>query len=103
MKILKLELQNFGKFQNEVLELNDGIQLFYGENESGKTTIHTFIKSMLFGMSRGKIRDIMQGQWNLSAGKSGFAWRGALINIPNGRPLSVLMTEKNFRWNRAIL
>lgn len=86
MKILKLELQNFGKFQNEVLELNDGIQLFYGENESGKTTIHTFIKSMLLvwreagegqqqmihfpAMSRGKIRDIMQGQWNLSAGKA---------------------------------
>lgn len=56
MKILKLELQNFGKFQNEVLELNDGIQLFYGENESGKTTIHTFIKSMLFGMERGRGR-----------------------------------------------
>ena len=24
--------------------LKDGINLFYGENESGKTTIHTFYK-----------------------------------------------------------
>lgn len=56
MKILKLELQNFGKFQNKTFELGDGIQLFYGENESGKTTIHTFIKSMLFGMERGRGR-----------------------------------------------
>lgn len=56
MKILKLELQNFGKFQNKILELGQGIQLFYGENESGKTTIHTFIKSMIFGMERGRGR-----------------------------------------------
>lgn len=56
MKILRLELRNFGKFQNKTLELGDGIQVFYGENESGKTTIHTFIRSMLFGMERGRGR-----------------------------------------------
>lgn len=56
MKILKLELKNFGKFQNKVIELGDGIQLLYGENEAGKSTIHTFIKSMLFGMERGRGR-----------------------------------------------
>ena len=34
-----LKLNNFGKFKNQSFEISDGITLFYGENESGKTTI----------------------------------------------------------------
>lgn len=56
MKIRELYLKNFGKFSNERIVVKDGINIFYGENESGKTTIHTFIKSMLFGMERGRGR-----------------------------------------------
>ena len=56
MKIQELELKNFGKFHKKKLELNEGINLVYGRNESGKSTIHTFIKSMLFGMERGRGR-----------------------------------------------
>ncbi len=56
MKIRELYLKNFGKFSEKKVELTDGINLFYGENESGKTTIHTFIKSMLFGLERGRGR-----------------------------------------------
>ena len=56
MKIRELYLRNFGKFSGKKIVLKDGINLFYGENESGKTTIHTFIKSMLFGLERGRGR-----------------------------------------------
>ena len=56
MKIRELYLKNFGKFSGKKLEFSDGINLIYGENESGKSTIHTFIKSMLFGMERGRGR-----------------------------------------------
>lgn len=56
MKIRELYLKNFGKFSEKKIVLDDGINLFYGENESGKTTIHTFIKSMLFGMERARGR-----------------------------------------------
>lgn len=34
-----LKLNNFGKFKNKSFEISNGITLFYGENESGKTTI----------------------------------------------------------------
>ena len=54
MRLLELNLKNFGKFHNKRLEFGDGIQLIYGENESGKSTIHSFIKAMLFGMERGR-------------------------------------------------
>lgn len=52
MQIRELILKNYGKFHNRQIELEDGINLIYGENESGKSTIHTFIKGMLFGMER---------------------------------------------------
>lgn len=52
MKIRELELKNFGKFTSKKMKVQDGIQLFYGENESGKSTVHTFIKGMLFGLER---------------------------------------------------
>lgn len=56
MKIRKLELKNFGKFKEKELCLEEGLHIIYGENESGKSTLHTFIKSMLFGLERGRGR-----------------------------------------------
>ena len=56
MRIRELHLKHFGKFTDKKIVLNEGMNLFYGENETGKTTIHTFIKSMLFGMERGRGR-----------------------------------------------
>lgn len=34
-----LRLNKFGKFKNKSFEILDGVTLFYGENESGKTTV----------------------------------------------------------------
>lgn len=56
MKICELMLKNFGRFTDRKITLTEGIQILYGENESGKSTIHTFIKGMLFGMERGRGR-----------------------------------------------
>lgn len=56
MRLLELEIKNFGKFHNTNLVLQDGLHLICGENESGKSTIHTFIKAMLFGLERGRGR-----------------------------------------------
>lgn len=56
MKIRELDLKNFGKFSDKKVVFHDGMNVIYGENESGKTTIHTFIKSILFGMERGRGR-----------------------------------------------
>lgn len=56
MKIRELNIKNFGKINNRTIQFSDGINIIYGENESGKSTVHTFIKSMLFGMERGRGR-----------------------------------------------
>ena len=56
MEIRELELNNFGRFTEKRVNLQGGIQLLYGENEAGKSTVHTFIRGMLFGMERGRGR-----------------------------------------------
>lgn len=52
MLISKLKLNYFGKFYNHEIQLKPGINIIYGDNEAGKTTLHTFIKGMLFGIER---------------------------------------------------
>ena len=54
MIINRLILKNFGKFQGKEIELKEGINILFGETESGKSTIHVFLQSMLFGMKRGR-------------------------------------------------
>ena len=56
MKLLETIIKNFGKFSGKSWEFTEGINVIYGENESGKTTLYTFIKSMLFGLERGRGR-----------------------------------------------
>ena len=56
MKIREINIKNFGKIADRTFTFSDGITIIYGENESGKSTIHTFIKSMLFGLERGRGR-----------------------------------------------
>jgi len=50
MNIEKLEIKDFGKFTgNIVIDDIGDIALFYGENESGKTTLFNLIKSLVYG------------------------------------------------------
>ena len=49
MIIKKINVKSFGKLKNKEIELKDGLNIIYGENESGKSTTMAFIKSMLFG------------------------------------------------------
>lgn len=52
MKILDVSINGFGKFHGQSLSFQDGLNIVYGKNEAGKSTIHSFIRSMLFGIER---------------------------------------------------
>ena len=54
MKINFLKINGFGKIKNKEINLNKKINLIYGENEPGKTTLLKFIPSMLYGISKNK-------------------------------------------------
>ena len=49
MKINSLHLVSFGKFKNQSFDLDKDLNLFYGLNEAGKTTIIHFIEGMIYG------------------------------------------------------
>ena len=56
MVIRELYIKNFGKFRERHFYLKDGVQVISGENEFGKSTLHAFIRAMLFGLERGRGR-----------------------------------------------
>ena len=52
MRFLDLYISGFGKFHDTAVSFEDGLNVIYGKNEAGKSTIHTFIRGMLFGIER---------------------------------------------------
>lgn len=56
MRFLNLHIDGFGKFHDRTVQFEDGINVIYGKNEAGKSTLHTFIRCMLFGLERGRGR-----------------------------------------------
>lgn len=56
MDIKKLVLSHFGKFHNKEIVCKPGINIIYGGNEAGKSTIHSFIRGMLFGIEKARGR-----------------------------------------------
>lgn len=49
MKFKKIVIYGFGKHENKTIEFDDGVNVIYGQNEAGKTTIQQFIVQTLFG------------------------------------------------------
>ena len=54
MRIDKLKINGFGKIKDKELEFSNGINLVFGENEAGKSSLLKFITSMLYGVSKNK-------------------------------------------------
>lgn len=52
MKLTQIYIKSFGKLKDREISFGPGINIVYGPNESGKSTLHAFIRSMLFGISR---------------------------------------------------
>lgn len=53
MKINKIKINAFGNLKNKNIELKK-INIIYGKNESGKSTLQNFIINMLYGISKNK-------------------------------------------------
>ena len=56
MKIIEINIKCFGKLRDFVLKPGDGVNIIYGKNESGKSTIMAFIKAMFYGFESGEKR-----------------------------------------------
>ena len=78
MHIDELYLRDFGKFHDEHIYLDEDVQVFYGENEYGKSTIYAFIKAMLFGLQRGRGRAAASDEYTKYKPWDGSAYSGQM-------------------------
>ena len=56
MKLVSCHIDNFGKISNEDKDFSAGLNCFCTDNGTGKSTLASFIKVMLYGFSGEKVR-----------------------------------------------
>lgn len=54
MKINKLKINSYGKLKEKEINLKNGINIIYGQNEAGKSTLINFIINSFYGISKNK-------------------------------------------------
>lgn len=62
MIIKRVNIIAFGGLKDKIIDFDNGINVIYGENEAGKSTIQSFIKIWLYGMSSYKGKDYKQNE-----------------------------------------
>ena len=54
MKIKNIKVNAYGNIENKDINLEEGIKIIHGANESGKSTLLNYIISIFYGISRNK-------------------------------------------------
>ena len=72
MNIKKIKINNFGKLQDKEVSFDKGINVIYGKNEAGKSTMLKFICGILYGLSKNKNGEVISEfdkykPWNASS------------------------------------
>jgi len=89
MKIREIHIDGFGIFANKHIDsLRSGINVVYGANESGKSTILAFIRQMLFGFARSSANT------NAYPSLAGGSYGGRLVcELDDGRGITIERTD----------
>ena len=97
MQILELDIKHFGKFANHRIRLTPGMNIIYGGNESGKSTVHAFIRAMLFGFERSRGRMAQMDEYRQYRPWENGAYFAGSMKIRDGARTLVL--ERSFDRN----
>ncbi len=94
MIIKTLNIRAFGKFKDQTIELKPGLNLIYGRNEAGKTTVQTFIQGMFFGFYKPyRKKKTYSEEYEKYMPWNQFDYSGALVYQTDGREIRL---ERNF-------
>ena len=86
MRITDLTIRGYGIFRDcRVEDLPQGLALFLGDNEAGKSTFLGFIRDVLFGSPDGRSRErtypsLRGGRWGGSLGLASRDWSRLLVD-----------------------
>lgn len=109
MKIISANIYGFGKWVDYTIDFHrDGFTCIYGENESGKSTLHQFVLFMLFGLPpkqrnfyRPKTSGKLGGRLTLEEPETGMFTIERLDEVNNGA--ATCYTEDGKTWNETWL
>ena len=90
MRIKSINISAFGGVKNLQIEPNDGLNIIYGDNENGKTTVMAFIKMMFYGSERAS------SQLSKNIRKKYTPWDGGTM----GGSIEFEHSGKNYRLER---
>ncbi|HYG60471.1 MAG TPA: AAA family ATPase, partial [Symbiobacteriaceae bacterium] len=98
MRLDELSLTGFGRFRGERFDLGPGLNIIYGPNEAGKSTLQAFLLGMLYGFKKpGQRRDYAADAFRYQPWGGG-EYRGSLTyTLDGGRSFRV---ERLFEPNR---
>jgi uncharacterized protein YhaN len=102
MHIERIEIKGFGKIKNLVISPDSGLNIIFGANEAGKSTVQRFISAMFYGVRGGR-----QSASGLPAAQKRFMpWDG----VPYGGTItyalddgSVFRAERDFDRNTVLV
>lgn len=100
MYIRKLFLQHFGKYHKRELELQKGINLIYGPNEAGKTTVKDFIVGMFYGVERMRGIAARKDEYTRHEPFDGSGYSGSMELEQEG---TAYLIERSFRKDQKSL
>ena len=79
MMIKKIKILGYGKLSDVEMNFKNGLNILYGPNESGKSTIRSFIFGMLYGgIAANSKRTIYTEEYNSQLPWSGLNYEGSM-------------------------
>ena len=94
MTMLELNLKHFGKYEQQKIRLTGGLNIIYGGNETGKSTIHAFIRAMLYGFERQRRAPDGADEYTLRQPWENGTWFAGNMRVSHGG--QVYRIERNF-------
>ena len=78
MRLIKCHIDNFGKLHDKDYVFNKSLNVFNGENGSGKSTFADFLKAMLYGFDNKKEKGAFEKERNIYKPWQGGTYGGEL-------------------------
>ena len=54
MKIQNIKINNYGNLKQKEIYLKNNINIIFGKNETGKSTLLNYLKNIFYGISKNK-------------------------------------------------
>ena len=97
MQILELNMKHFGMFRQQKVLMRPGVNIIYGGNETGKSTIHAFIRAMLYGITPRHARGSRMSEYDLrQPWEDSEFFEGSMLVEADGKTYRI---DRNFTKN----